>query len=190
VGSDGVGLATECPPAAQRSGRLWKAGAGSEVSGRGVSLRQRHQAGALQALREFGGAVGSGGSGWTASACRGCVCRARLESGHARVTALAADRIGAARSCNWKEGFPPADDSGFGESPIRGVPGSVGPGPPAECYRHGCPKGARFWSWGTVATPLRNLVLRRLLPVVWRTSWRRPGPGRTAQARDSTGGLV
>jgi len=57
----------------RRSCRWWKQGVGRQVSERSVALRQCQQAGALQTLREFGGAVRGRGSAWSAAACRRCV---------------------------------------------------------------------------------------------------------------------
>jgi len=52
----------QCRRVSSPSGRLWKVGARCEVSGRGVALRQRQQADALQTLRDLGGAVQGRGS--------------------------------------------------------------------------------------------------------------------------------
>jgi hypothetical protein len=69
------------PSSPRKSGRLWKAAVAWQVSGRSEALRQRQQAGAVQALREFGGAVqgrGSAGS-LVARSCYGT--RAGVEPG-------------------------------------------------------------------------------------------------------------
>jgi hypothetical protein len=58
-----------------------KAAVAWQVSGRGVTLRQRQQAGVLQTLREVEGAAWGRGSAWTAAACRRCVGRAGVNSG-------------------------------------------------------------------------------------------------------------
>ena len=61
--------------------RPWKLGARRQVFGRGVALRQRQQAGALQTLREFGGAVRGRGSACS-SVARCCYeTRAGVELG-------------------------------------------------------------------------------------------------------------
>jgi len=53
----------------------YRGGWGGAVSPseRSVGVRKRHQAGAVQTLRELGGAVRSRGSAWTPVAGRGCV---------------------------------------------------------------------------------------------------------------------
>jgi len=73
----------ECPRVPQKSGRLWEAGLGREPPGRSVAVGKRQQAGALQTLREFGGAIRGRGSAWTAAACRRCGRWARVERGPA-----------------------------------------------------------------------------------------------------------
>jgi len=50
------------------SGRLWKAEAGCEVSERSAVVRKRQQAGALQTLRDLGGAGQGRGSAWNLAA--------------------------------------------------------------------------------------------------------------------------
>jgi len=79
LGPGGTGPSNgQCRRVSNPSGRLWKAGVGCEVSGRSGALPQRQQAGALQALREFGGAGrGRGSAGSPVVAC--CCYRTRAE---------------------------------------------------------------------------------------------------------------
>jgi len=59
-----------CGRAPRKSCRLWEAGMGQQGSGRGVTLRQRQQAGALQNASRSRGRRAGRGSVWRAAACR------------------------------------------------------------------------------------------------------------------------
>ena len=142
--------------------RPWKIGARRQVFGRGVALRQRQQAGALQTLREFGGAVRGRGSAWS-SVARCCYeTRAGVEPGPLQASRAANDSAYNRPFLQMKGGLPsrPALEERVPPRPMEGhLPrrplAGVEPGPPwnryhragvepgllTGCYHHGWKQG-------------------------------------------------